>query len=116
MRWLLVLLMAFASVAAQVNLKATSSRLPVSLAQAAELGFGRAALLVLRAGSLSGITLVITWYAYRHFGFLELWVASALTYIVAVVASYYVFDEVLTWPRIGGIGLVAAGVGLFFVK
>jgi hypothetical protein len=116
MRWILVLLMAFASVAAQINLKVTSPRLPTSIAQAIDLGLLRAILLVLRAGSLSGITLVITWYAYKYFGFLELWVASALTYVVAVVAGHYVFAEQITWPRIGGVALVTLGVGLFFVK
>jgi len=108
--------MACASVLAQVNLKLTSSELPTSLKSAEMLGFARAAWLIGRAACLSGTTLLLTWYTYRHFGFLELFVASSLTYIFAVAASYYVFDEPLSWIRIVAVLLVAGGVSLFFVK
>lgn len=116
MRWLLVLLMALASIAAQVNLKLTSSALPLSWAQAADLGLAKAFLLVLRAGLLSGLALLLTWYTYKYFGFLELFVASSVTYVLAVFVGRMVFDEPITWARLGGVALVACGVGLFFVK
>ncbi|HLV68849.1 MAG TPA: hypothetical protein VKY73_23695 [Polyangiaceae bacterium] len=116
MRWFLVLLMALASVTSQVNLKLTSARLPLSYAQAVELGLGNAVTLLLRAGSLAGIALLLTWYTYKYFGFLELFVASSLTYILAVLVGRMVFEEPITWTRIGGVALVACGVGLFFVK
>jgi drug/metabolite transporter (DMT)-like permease len=116
MRWLLVLLLACSSVVAQINLKSTAPHLPLSWAQATELGLGHAALLILRAGGLSGLTLLLTWYSYKYFGFLELFVATGLTYVLAVVVSYYLFHEVLTWQRVGGVTLVACGVGLFFIK
>ncbi|HEX6765146.1 MAG TPA: hypothetical protein VF103_06700 [Polyangiaceae bacterium] len=116
MRFLFVLAMACASIAAQINLKATSSELPVSFKSAEALGFARAAWLIGRAGVLSGTTLMLTWYAYRHFGFLELWVASSLTYVFAVGASYYVFHEPITWIRVVAVLLVGAGVSLFFLK
>lgn len=116
MRWILVALMAFASVAAQANLKATSPRLPLSLAQASDLGLLHTLLLLLRAGSLSGITLLLTWYGYKYFGFLELFVASAVTYVLAVFVGHYAFGESITWPRAGGVALVTLGVGLFFLK
>jgi hypothetical protein len=108
--------MACASIAAQINLKATSSELPVSWKSAEALGLVRAAWLIGRAGVLSGTTLLLTWYTYRHFGFLELWVASSLTYVLAVFASYYVFHEPVTWIRVLAVALVAGGVSLFFVK
>jgi hypothetical protein len=115
-RWLLVLAMACASIAAQINLKLSSSELPVSLKSAEALGFARAAWLIARAGALSGTALLLTWYTYRQFGFLELFVASSLTYIFAVGASYFVFHEPITWLRIGAIVLVASGVSLFFIE
>jgi hypothetical protein len=116
MRWFLVALMAFASVLAQVNLKVTSPHLPLSWAQAQELGLLRAALLVGRVGATSGLALLLTWYTYKYFGFLELFVASSVTYVLAVVVARGVFDEPITLPRIGGIVLVTCGVGLFFIK
>ena len=116
MRWLLVLVIAFTSVAAQVNLKVTSPKLPLSLAQAAALGIPQSLWLVVRAGSLSGMTLLLTWYTYKYFGFIELWVASSLSYVVAFAAGYFLFGEMVTWARIGGVVLVGLGVGLFFVK
>ena len=116
MRWVLVALMAFASVLAQVNLKVTSPLLPLSYAQAVELGLVRAALLVGRVGATSGLALLLTWYTYKYFGFLELFVASSVTYVLAVIVARGVFEEPITWSRIGGVMLVACGVGLFFVK
>jgi multidrug transporter EmrE-like cation transporter len=114
MRWILVALMAFASIAAQANLKATSPHLPMSLAQALDMGVLRSIALVLRAGSFSGLSLLLTWYCYRYFGFLELFVASAVTYVLAVIVGHYMFAEPITWPRAGGVLLVMLGVGLFF--
>jgi drug/metabolite transporter (DMT)-like permease len=64
----------------------------------------------------SGTALLLTWYTYRQFGFLELFVASSLTYIFAVAASYAVFHEPITWVRIVAVALVASGVSLFFIK
>ena len=116
MRWLLVILLTCASTAAQVNLKLTSPLLPLSWSQAIELGLGQALVLLLRAGGLSGLALVITWYAYKYFGFLELWVVTATTYIAAAAVAYFVFEEPLTWLRVGGLAMVACGVGLFFAK
>jgi drug/metabolite transporter (DMT)-like permease len=108
--------MACASIAAQINLKLSSGELPVSLKSAEALGFARAAWLIGRAGALSGTALLLTWYTYRHFGFLELFVASSLTYIFAVAASYFVFHEAITWLRLVAVLLVAGGVSLFFIK
>lgn len=116
MRWLLVLAMACASIAAQINLKLSSSELPTSLKSAEALGFARAAWLIGRTGVFSGTALLLTWYTYRQFGFLELFVASSLTYIFAVAASYAVFHEPITWVRIVAVALVASGVSLFFIK
>jgi multidrug transporter EmrE-like cation transporter len=116
MRWLLILLLACFSVTAQINLKVTSPLLPVNWQQAAALGVLRSGLLVVRAGAFSGMTLMTTWYSYKYFGFLELFVATGLTYILAVAVSYFWFAEPITWLRICGVAAIAGGVGLFFAK
>lgn len=116
MRWVLVAAMAFVSVLAQVNLKVTSPHLPLSYAQAVELGLFKAVYLVARVGLTSGMALLLTWYTYKYFGFLELFVASSVTYVLAVFVARVFLDEPLTWTRIGGCVLVSAGIGLFFVK
>ena len=116
MRWLLVILLTCASVVAQANLKVTSAQLPLSWGQAMDLGAGRSLILLLRAGGLSGLSLVITWYAYKYFGFLELWVVTAASYIAALAVAYFIFSEPLTWSRIVGVALVICGVALFFTE
>jgi drug/metabolite transporter (DMT)-like permease len=116
MRWVLVAVMAVTSVLAQVNLKVTASQLPVSWEQAMDLGLLRAALLVMRVGATSGASLLLTWYTYKYFGFLELFIASATTYVLAVFVARGFFQEPITWARLGGVVLVTAGVTLFFVK
>jgi drug/metabolite transporter (DMT)-like permease len=116
MRLMLVVLMACVSVLAQVNLKVTSPQLPLTFADASNLGLLRSFVLVGRAAFLSGMALLLTWYAYRYFQFLELFVASSLTYLFALLASYLIFNEPVTWTRMAAVGLVCAGTTLFFVK
>jgi drug/metabolite transporter (DMT)-like permease len=116
MRLVLVLLMACVSVLAQINLKLTSPQLPLTLADAWNLGLLRSVVLLSRAAFLSGMALLLTWYAYRYFEFLQLFVASSLTYLFALLAGYLIFNEPVTWTRVAAVGLVCAGTTLFFVK
>jgi drug/metabolite transporter (DMT)-like permease len=116
MRWVLMAVLACVAVLAQFNMKVTSPLLPTSYQQAADLGFFRAVLLVMRVGFTSGMSLLLTWYTYKYFGFLELLVASSLTYVLGVFVARFFFAEPITWARIGGVILVTGGVSLFFVK
>jgi hypothetical protein len=116
MRWLLIAVMTCVSVLAQVNMKVTSPQLPTSYAAAVELGLFKAVLLVGRVGVTSGASLLLTWYTYKFFGFLELLVASSLTYIVAMFVARFAFEEPITWLRAVGVLLVSGGVTLFFIK
>jgi len=116
MRWVLVTVMALVSVLAQVNLKVTAPHLPTSWDAAVELGLVRAAVLVGRVGFTSGLSLLLTWYTYKYFGFLELMIASATTYVLAVFVARVFFEEPLTLARLGGVVLVTAGVTLFFFE
>ena len=113
---ILVMALACVSVLAQVNLKVTSSELPLSVGQAVALGFSRSLVLILRAGGLSGLSLLLSWYTYKYFGFLELLIASSITYVLATAVSYWGFHEPLGWNRLVSVVLITAGVSLSFVS
>src|SRR5689334_14591849 len=115
-KFFLMILMSLLSLAAQLNLKLTAPLLPTSFSQVFNGGLGSLAILVLRAGLFSGLSLGATWVCYRKFGFLELIVAQSSFYLFAFLSSYYFFDEPLLINRIVGVFVILCGVILFNIK
>ncbi|MGK5086536.1 hypothetical protein WDW86_03165 [Bdellovibrionota bacterium FG-2] len=111
---LLILLASTVSILAQINLKATSPRLPLSFPALQQLGYASFAVLILRAGLFSGASLLVTWVAYKRFGFLELIVAQSVVFVFAVAASYLVFQEPVTMNKIASVAFILVGIGLFY--
>ena len=111
----LILLSSVVSLVAQINLKESAGQLPTSWAAATALGVGRSLWLLFRAGFFSGMSLVVTWYCYKRFEFLEFILVQAVFYIFAGAASYFYFHEVLTLQKLAAMGLIMAGIGVMYL-
>lgn len=88
------------SLLAQINLKVTSPRLPTSWNDLQLLGWYDAAILALRVGTISGLSLVLSWYAYKKFSFLEFLISTTLFYPMAGIIGYVFFREAYKWNHL----------------
>ena len=111
----LILVSTSVSLIAQINLKNSSGELPTSIDAAMALGLARSAWLICRAAFFSGISLVLTWYCYKRFQFLELILVQSLSYVFFAAASYFYFHEPVTLQRTLAMGLILSGIGVMYL-
>ncbi len=114
MKIALLLLSLFCSICAQANLKLTSGSLPTSMKGLQELGFMPFSILVARALLFSGSSLVVSWYAYRRFGFLEFGICTALLYPMVGLVGQVFFNEPFKWNHILAALMISTGVIIFY--
>jgi len=116
LKFLLIAVSVGVSLIAQSNLKATSPQLPNNFDQLMNGNIKVQLWILSRAIFFSGLSLVISWYAYKKFGFLELMVAQSVIYFAALLVSYFVFHEPVGLNKIGAVTLISMGVALFYWK
>jgi drug/metabolite transporter (DMT)-like permease len=98
-----------------MNLKATAPQIPTNLGALAEMGYLNFLVLLLRVGSISGLSLLLTWICYRNFSFLELVVAQSVIYIFAIAVSFFYFQESISWNKITAVFFILIGIACFYM-